>query len=225
MINSVNDIIKKYNFDRKLNKFRRDPNLFFKDLMGNKKNSINKVVNIVHPIKTATQNKFTIVSAVYNVGKYLDEYFESIVYQSVYFKSSIYIICVDDGSTDNSAEIIKKWQKKYPKNIQYIYKENGGQSSARNMGLDYVKTDWVIFTDPDDFFHTSYIKNIDLELKKNNKIKMLVTNMIFYFEDQWIKKDTHPLRYRFNSKTINFDIKKLENTMNLSAATSVFHMP
>ena len=82
-------------------------------------------------------------------------------------------------------DIIKKWQKKYPKNIQYIYKENGGQSSARNLGLDYVKTDWVLFTDPDDFFHPNYIKNIDLALQNNNKIIQFphfVNSSEFYFE-------------------------------------------
>jgi glycosyltransferase involved in cell wall biosynthesis len=42
---------------------------------------------------------------------------------------------VDDGSPDNSAEIIKKWQKKYPDNITYVKKENGGQASARNFGV------------------------------------------------------------------------------------------
>jgi len=211
--------------DRKLKKLQRDPDLFIKDMVANKKEQVQKTINKVNPIKSKTKNKFTIVSAVYNVSKYLDDYFESIINQSVSFKDSIFIICVDDGSTDHSAEIIKKWQKQYPKNIKYIYKENGGQSSARNLGLDYVKTDWVLFTDPDDFFHTDYIKNIDLALQKNNNIKMLVTNMIFYFEEQNIKKDTHPLRYRFYGKTINFDIKNLENHMNLSAATSIFYMP
>ncbi len=210
--------------DRKFKKLQRDPDLFIKDMISNKKEQIQETINKISPIKSVTKNKFTIVSAVYNVSKYLDDYFESIVNQSVDFKKSIFIICVDDGSTDNSADIIKKWQKKYPKNIQYIYKENGGQSSARNLGLDYVKTDWVLFTDPDDFFHPNYIKNIDLALQNNNKIKMLVTNMVFYFEDKNIKKDTHPLRYRFHGKTTNFDIKKLEKNMNLSAATSVFHM-
>lgn len=224
MLFKLDKIFSLNTFERKLKKFKREPDQFFKDMVINKKEQVQKTVNKIRPIKNITQNKFTIVSAVYNVGKYLDDYFESIINQSVSFKDSIYIICVDDGSTDNSADIIQKWQKKYPRNIKYIYKENGGQSSARNLGLDYVKTDWVLFTDPDDFFHPNYIKNIDLALQNNNKIKMLVTNMIFYFEDQNIKKDTHPLCYRFHGKTTNFDIKKLEKNMNLSAATSVFHM-
>ena len=212
-------------FERKLKKFKREPDQFFKDMVINKKEQVQKTVNKIRPIKNITQNKFTIVSAVYNVGKYLDDYFESIINQSVSFKDSIYIICVDDGSTDNSADIIQKWQKKYPRNIKYIYKENGGQSSARNVGLDYVKTDWVIFTDPDDFLHIDYVKNMDDALKSNSKIKMLVTNIVFYFEEKKIKRDTHSLRYRFHSKCNNYNIKSLENNMNLSVATSLFYMP
>lgn len=212
-------------FERKLKKLKKNPELFVKDMIANKKEQVQETINKVSPIKGVTKNKFTIVSAVYNVSKYLDDYFESIVNQSVDFKKSIKIICVDDGSTDSSADIIKKWQKKYPKNIQYIYKENGGQSSARNLGLDYVKTDWVIFTDPDDFLHLNYFKNIDNTLQKNNKVKMIVTNIIFYFEKNKLKKDTHSLKYRFHGKCKVFDMKSLEANMNLSVATSLFYMP
>ncbi|MBX1598443.1 glycosyltransferase family 2 protein, partial [Campylobacter jejuni] len=98
---------------------------------------------------------------VYNVEKYLDDFFKSIINQRLDFKSNIYLICVDDGSTDNSANIIKKYQKKYPKNITYLYKENGGQASSRNLGLKYLKENdlnifWVTFTDPDDFLDRDY---------------------------------------------------------------------
>ena len=75
------------------------------------------------PLKYEGSNQFTIVSAVYNVEKYLDDYFDSIVKQSLNFKKHIQIILVDDGSTDHSAEIIKRWQTKFPKNIHYFYKE------------------------------------------------------------------------------------------------------
>uniref|UniRef100_UPI001F3516D2 glycosyltransferase n=1 Tax=Cronobacter sakazakii TaxID=28141 RepID=UPI001F3516D2 len=90
---------------------------------------------------------YTVVSAVYNVGAFLDDYFESFIRQRLKFKKHIQLIMVDDGSTDNSAEIIKRWQKKYPNNITYIYQENAGQSSARNNGLQHVTTEWVTFID------------------------------------------------------------------------------
>ena len=64
----------------------------------------------------------------------------------------------------------------------YIYKENGGQASARNLGLKYVKTPWVTFIDPDDFLDKDYFKNIDIEISKNNNLAMVSSNIIFYHE-------------------------------------------
>ena len=151
--------------------------------------------------------KYTIVSAVYNVDKYLEEYFDSIANQTLTFEEHIYLVMVDDGSTDGSAAIIKKWQKLYPKNIFYIYKENGGQSSARNLGMEYVKTEWVTFIDPDDFLDYRYFEEIDsfLERSREKNIGLVSCNYIFYFEDKKEIKDSHPLKHRFkkNEKIVN----------------------
>ena len=114
--------------ERRINKFVKDPKGF---LQGSYNKRSAQVVSKT-PIKQRGSNSFTVISAVYNVEKYLDDYFRSLVNQSLSFKNHIYLIIVDDGSTDSSADIIKKWQAKFPKNIRYVYKENGGQASARN---------------------------------------------------------------------------------------------
>ncbi|MCO6547653.1 MAG: glycosyltransferase [Gilliamella sp.] len=88
--------------------------------------------------------------------KYLNDYFKSLVNQTIGFKSHIHLILVDDDSPDNSAKIIHEWVEKYPDNITYIHKENGGQASARNLGMDFAKTKWVSFIDPDDFICLDY---------------------------------------------------------------------
>ncbi|ENZ5882084.1 glycosyltransferase, partial [Campylobacter coli] len=98
---------------KKIKKLFKNPKLFFKDAIEKR-------------IKHKGFTQYTIISAVYNVEKYLDDYFNSIINQRLDFKKNIFMVLVDDGSTDNSANIIKKYQKKYPKNIVYIYKENGG---------------------------------------------------------------------------------------------------
>ena len=67
-----------------------------------------------YPIKTQGIHQYTVVSAVYNVEKYLDEFFSSLTKQSLNFKNHIQLILVDDGSTDSSAKIIKKMAKKIP---------------------------------------------------------------------------------------------------------------
>ncbi|EJF0760435.1 glycosyltransferase, partial [Campylobacter coli] len=122
---------------RKLQKLKRNPKLFFKDAIEKRFLSLNNTYKKYLPKKNKAFTQYTIISAVYNVEKYLDDYFKSIINQRLDFKKNIFIILVDDGSTDNSAQIIKTYQKKYPKNIIYLYKENGGQASARNLGLKY----------------------------------------------------------------------------------------
>ena len=113
---------KKQVLQRRLNKLKRDPIGFIEGSYAKRKDQARKYL----PIKHDGKYQYTVVSAVYNVEKYLDEYFESLVNQSLNFKKYIHLILVDDGSTDHSADIIKKWQKKYPNTITYIYKENGG---------------------------------------------------------------------------------------------------
>jgi len=124
---------------KKLKKLKENPTAFFVDAFNKKAFPIKNALKKLKPKKYQGFSKYAIVSAVYNVEKYLDDYFKSILNQRLDFKNNILIICVDDGSTDNSAKIIKKYQKKYPQNIFYLYKENGGQASARNLGLEFLK--------------------------------------------------------------------------------------
>lgn len=203
--------------NRKLRKLLRDPKLFFVDMY---KKRITQVKRYL-PIKRAGKNQYTVVAAVYNVEKYLDDFFSSLTKQRLNFKKHIQIILVDDGSVDKSAEIIQKWQQKFPQNIRYFYKENGGQASARNLGLQYVETEWVVFTDPDDFLHPDYFKSIDRNLSKNPSAVALATNMQFFIENQNIIKATHPLRFRFE-KTRAIKVANLDKFINLSAASTFF---
>lgn len=206
--------------NRKVKKLIRDPKLFFSDMVKKQK----KKINSIQPKEYNGNYQYTVVTAVYNVGRYLDEYFNSMVKQRLDFKKHINLILVDDGSTDESAEIIKSWKKKYPKNITYLYKSNGGQASARNMGLQYVNTDWVTFIDPDDFLDVNYFKAVDSFAKTNEKKKLdLVScNFIFYFDEVKLYKDTHPLKYRYSQGDKLFAANNLGNQLQLSASTAFF---
>lgn len=93
---------------------------------------------------------FSIITAVYNVEEYLEEAILSIVNQTIGFKRNVQLILVNDGSPDSSGEICKRYKEKYPKNIVYIEKENGGVSSARNQGLQVASGQYVNFMDSDD---------------------------------------------------------------------------
>lgn len=89
----------------------------------------------------------SIIVPVYNVEKYLSFCLDSLVNQT--FKD-IEIICVNDGSTDNSTEVLEHYAG-FDKRIKIINKENGGLSSARNAGLDAATGKYIAFVDSDDF--------------------------------------------------------------------------
>ncbi|ELR6636156.1 CDP-glycerol glycerophosphotransferase family protein [Campylobacter coli] len=190
-----------------------------------------KLFSNFKPKKHKGFTQYAIISAVYNVEKYLDDYFKSIINQRLDFKKNIFMILVDDGSTDNSAQIIKKYQKKYPKNIVYLYKENGGQASARNLGLKYMqennyKTPWVTFTDPDDFLDRNYFYEVDkfLSAHQDDDICMVGCSVIFYHEKQRIYKDNHPLNFKFKNGEIVYNNFELKNNVHMHAASSVFNI-
>ena len=93
--------------------------------------------------------KISTIIPIYNTSQYLKKCIDSIVNQTIGFEN-IELILVDDGSTDDSEKIIKKYLKKY-KNIKYIYQENMGQASARNKGLKISSGKYISFVDSDDY--------------------------------------------------------------------------
>ncbi|AIJ32371.1 CDP-glycerol glycerophosphotransferase family protein [Actinobacillus suis] len=213
------------NFKGKLRKAINDPVWAFKRSLSLTKeyyHSKNLKYRKYIPLKHNGNFGYTVVSAVYNVEKYLDEYFESLVNQTLDFKKHIHLILVDDGSKDSSAEIIKKWQEKYPNNITYLYKENGGISSARNFGMKYVKTEWVTFIDSDDFVSPNYFQLVDEELSKDSSLEMVVGNLYYYHDKTKVASDTHPLKYRFKHNVTKVPVTNMDNYINLFVTVTFF---
>ncbi len=99
--------------------------------------------------------EITVIVPVYNVEKYLGKCLDSILSQSF---SNIEIICVNDGSTDNSRKILQDYKNKDSR-IIILDKKNGGLSSARNAGLNIARGKYISFVDSDD-----WIENDMLEL-------------------------------------------------------------
>lgn len=98
----------------------------------------------------------SVIVPVYNVENYLERCVTSILKQTY---TDLEIILIDDGSTDKSGTICDELQKKDPR-IIVVHKENGGQSSARNLGLEICKGTWVCFIDSDDFIREDYIEEL-----------------------------------------------------------------
>ena len=98
----------------------------------------------------------TVIIPIYNVEDYLDKCLESVVSQTY---SNLEIVLINDGSTDGSNDIIKRWRKK-DQRIVAIYQKNQGLSAARNTGLNIAKGDWIAFVDSDDFVSENYIQEM-----------------------------------------------------------------
>ena len=92
--------------------------------------------------------KVSVILPVYNVEKYLKECLDSILNQTL---QEIEVICVDDGSTDRSLEILREYEKK-DKRVIVLTQENKGAGAARNKGLAIAKGEYLSFLDSDDFF-------------------------------------------------------------------------
>lgn len=114
--------------------------------------------------------KLSIIIPVYNTSKYIEKCLNSILNQTM---KSIEIIIVNDGSTDNSEEIIKKWSNEHEKEIEikYFKKENGGLSDARNYGVTKASGEYITFVDSDDYLETNIYKNLEKYI--DEKIDMI----------------------------------------------------
>ena len=98
--------------------------------------------------------KITVIVPVYNVENYLNKCLDSLINQTY---KNLEIIVINDGSTDNSGKICQEYAQK-DNRIIYIEKENGGQSEARNMGLDRMTGSYVTFVDSDDWVEPDYVE-------------------------------------------------------------------
>lgn len=119
------------------------------------------------PIERECFKMISIIIPVYNVASYLEEFFISLMNQTF---SNFELIIIDDGSTDSSLQIIKKYAHHF-KEFILIEQSNKGVSIARNIGLQRASKDYVIFLDPDDYLNKNYLKRmLEISLKTDSDI-------------------------------------------------------
>ena len=106
----------------------------------------------------------SVVVPVYNVDQYIRECLESIVTQTY---KNIQIVIINDGSTDTSLSICEEYQN-MDSRIEIITTVNSGLSSARNIGIEHSKADYLVFVDSDDFLDTTYIEKLLYKIKDTN---------------------------------------------------------
>ena len=138
--------------------------------------------------------KYTIIIPIYNSEKTLSRCLDSIINQTY---NNLEIILIDDGSTDSSYLLCKKYQKKDNRIIILRNKANKGQSSARNKGIKNISGDYFTFIDSDDYIPSDYFEKIN-NINKDNydfiRVGILKDNTNIY-------KDS-PLGVFYNDKEL-----------------------
>lgn len=139
--------------------------------------------------------KLSIVIPVYNTEKYLRECLDSCLNQDF---SDYEIVCVDDGSKDNSPAILDEYAEKY-ECIRVVHKENGGVSNARNDGIKHSNGEWIWFVDSDDFIKPNCISLLFAELQKNCT-SLLAFDAIMVGEDDSFKNYDAEVNQQYKTK-------------------------
>ena len=112
--------------------------------------------------KVVSMSKVAIIIPIYNVEKYVRKTIESAVNQT---EKDIEIILVDDGSRDSSGRICDEYAA-CDSRIKVIHKENGGLSSARNVGTQLAKSEYVMYLDGDDYLAENSVERLLYIMKK-----------------------------------------------------------
>ncbi len=120
-------------------------------------------------------NKVTVVIPVFNKKEYIRECINSVVHQTL---DNIEILCVDDGSTDGSYEILQEYEKSI--GIVLYRQKHQGAGAARNLGIDKANGEYIAFMDADDFYPNDSSLESLYSCAKRNKVHLCCGNMELY---------------------------------------------
>ncbi|MBR0471300.1 MAG: glycosyltransferase [Methanosphaera sp.] len=171
---------------------------------------------ILQETKKDKHYTFSIIIAVYNTERFIEESINSIINQTLSFKENTEIIIVDDGSTDNSINIIKGYKEQYPENITIIEKTHSGQASARDLGLKIATGQYVNFLDSDDYLEKDTLEKVKEYIDTINNKTDVITIPMNYVDR--LEKE-HPLNYKYDqTRIINLEEEYENPQLSLSSA-------
>lgn len=127
--------------------------------------------------------KFSIIIPVYNLEDYLYRCLESVLNQDY---NDFEIILINDGSDDNSLNIIEEFKNQYSSKIKVISQVNQGVSSARNKGLQEAEGEYIIFIDGDDYIDSNHLSNILEYIGKSKNSFILNSLFVETGETTWV---------------------------------------
>lgn len=129
--------------------------------------------------------KVSIIVPVYNTEKYLNKCLDALTGQTL---EDIEIVLVNDGSTDGSQAIMEGYRAKFPDKVKILVKENGGQATARNLGIRECTGEYIGFADSDDFVDTTMFEKM-YQLAKNTDADMVECHFHYIQSDgeKWVE--------------------------------------
>ena len=148
--------------------------------------------------------RFSIIIPTYNRADMIAETIESVINQTHYDWE---LILIDDGSTDNTKEVVSKFIKQDLR-IRYVFQENAERSVARNNGIQNAKGDWICFLDSDDLFASNHLEGIHKFIHINNiKTGLLFTGFVQKNNDTTVScpnnVETHKMQDYFFRNPVN----------------------
>jgi len=147
-------------------------------------------------------NLVSVVIPVYNSEKYLEECLDSVISQTY---QNVEIIVVNDGSTDSSPDILKKYSDK----VNVISQKNNGLASALNLGISKMKGNWLKWFSPDDVMYSYTIESLVDEAKKYSEDTIIYSNWNIIDDTGNILREFHESNHNELSK-FDFNIRLLD---------------
>lgn len=123
--------------------------------------------------------KVSVIIPVYNAGKYMKECLDSVISQTL---KEIEVICIDDGSTDDSCNILMEYHEKYG-NMVILRQENQGAGMARNKGIERANGKYICFMDADDFYAQNDVLECLYQHAEENHVSVCGGNLISVWEN------------------------------------------
>jgi glycosyltransferase involved in cell wall biosynthesis len=122
--------------------------------------------------------KISIIMPVYNEKQFLEECLDSYFSQTLVAECEL--ICVDDGSTDESLEIMRAYSERYPGYVRLLTQANQGSGKARNLGISVATGEYVAFLDADDLYPDKHVLETLYRAAKDNRVQIAGGSLIMF---------------------------------------------
>jgi glycosyltransferase involved in cell wall biosynthesis len=141
--------------------------------------------------------KLSVIIPVYNVKKYLDECVQSVLKQNL---TDFELLLINDGSTDHSGKLCDEYAAA-DNRVRVFHKENGGVSSARNLGIENAAGEWITFIDSDDYILNSFFSalcddnNADLIMQGFEYMESGICIKEYTYDPEVLSREDFMLKY------------------------------